>query len=365
MSGTRRFNLPSKTGEPRGALWRDMMMKRRDFLGGAAATGLAGAGLSTAAPAAAQSFADIGALGYKDLNYRNFSSLGPSRNVGVLGYNFGLVFQNGLGAMASGNNVQVSSAYQLAGMTVELMQTIAARAQADLIAQLGQIDRPLLTAEQMQATEGFKALTSSAIPFRKQPAADARRVVIAPPTGQGLYLTAVDSPLTDKSPFDQASVKWLHQIGFELDAVILIPTLVIDVATLTRSGNSIYSGGASVGIDPGLFVVELFSGLNVYHARNKIVGDGGRGALQKRVKLGQAGQLVESSSYSNRDEVAWWNSRVNSGMATPGESGPTFAYAHNTYKYVVDPALFQMRALVGASALNRACVQAVSQFKKS
>jgi hypothetical protein len=342
-----------------------MVMKRRDFLGGAAATGLAGAGLAAAGPAAAQSYAELGALGARDLNIRNFSSLGPSKNVGVMGYNFGLVFQNGLGAMASGNNVQVSSAYQLAGITIEMMQSIAARAQADLIAQLAQIDRPMLTVEQMQATQGFQALRSSAIPFRKQPAADARRVVLAPPTGQGLYLTAVDSPLTDKSPFDQASVKALHSIGFELDAVILIPTLVIDVAHLTRSGNSIYSGGASVGIEPGMFMVELFSGLNVYHARNKIAGDGGRGALQKRVRLGHGGQLVESSSYSNRDEVAWWNSRANSGMAAPGESGPTFAYAHNTYKYVVDPTLFEMRALAGASALNRACVQAVSQFKKA
>ena len=105
-------------------------MKRRDFLGGAAATGLTGATLAAAGPAAAQSYADVGALGYKDLNYRSFSALGPSRNVGVMGYNFGLVFQSGLGAMASGNNVQVSSAVQLAGMTVELMQTIAAKAQA-------------------------------------------------------------------------------------------------------------------------------------------------------------------------------------------------------------------------------------------
>ncbi|HRD45553.1 MAG TPA: hypothetical protein PLF78_03610 [Caulobacter sp.] len=340
-------------------------MKRREFISGAAATGLGLAATAGAGSAQAQSYADLATLSVKDLNYRNFSSLGPSRNVGVMGYNFGLVFQNGLGAMASGNNVQVSSAYQLAGMTVDLMQAIAAKAQADLIAQLAAAGRPILTTEQMHATQAFQALKSSAIPFRKQPAADARRVVIAPPTGQGLYLTAVDSPLTDKSPFDQASVKALHMIGMELDAVILIPTLVIDVASLSRSGNSIYSGGASVGIEPGLFMVELFSGLNVYHARNKIAGDGGRGALQKRVRLGQAGQLVEASSYSNRDEVAWWNSRVNSGMATPGEIGPTFAYAHNTYKYVVEPTLFQMRALAAASALNRASVQAVSQFKRS
>jgi hypothetical protein len=340
-------------------------MKRRDFLGGAAAAGLGGAGLSAAGPAKAQSWVDLNALSFKDLNPRTFSALGPSRNVGVMGYNFGLVFQNGLGAMASGNNVQVSSAYQLTGMSVEVMQTIAARAQADLIAQLAGVGRPILTNEQMHGTEAFQSLKSSPIPFRKQPAADARRVVLAPPTGQGLYLTAIDSPLTDKSPFDQASAKALHMIGLELDAVILVPTLVIDVAALTRSGNSIYSGGASVGIEPGLFMVELFSGLNVYHARNRIAGDGGRGALQKRVRLGQAGQLVESSSYSNRDEVAWWNSRVNSGMATPGESGPTFAYAHNAYQYVADPALFQMHALAGAQALNRAVVEAVSSFKKA
>ncbi len=339
-------------------------MQRRTFLGGAAAAGLTGAALA-AGQAQAQSYADLATLSVKDLNYRAFSALGPSRNVGVMGYNFGLVFQNGLGAMASGNNVQVSSAYQLTGMSVELMQRIAAKAQADLIAQLAGAGRPILTTEQMHATQGFQSLKSSAIPFRKQPAADARRVVIAPPTGQGLYLTAVDSPLTDKSPFDQASVKALHMIGFELDAVILIPTLVIDVAALSRSGNSLYSSGASVGIDPGLFIVELFSGLNVYHARNKIAGDGGRGSLQKRVRLGQAGRLVEKSSYSNRDEVAWWNSRVNSGMVTPGEIGPTFAYAHNTYQYVADPTLFEMRALAGAAALNRACVQAVSQFKRA
>lgn len=339
-------------------------MQRREFLGGAAAAGLSGAGL-TATSALAQSYVDIGALSVKDLNPRAFSALGPSKNVGVMGYNLGLVFQNGLGAMASGNNVQVSSAYQLIGLDVDWMQATAAKAQADLIAQLAATGRPILTTEQMHATQAFQTLKSSAIPFRKQPAADARRVVMAPPTGQGLYLTAIDSPITDKSPFDQASVKALHMIGMELDAVILIPSLVIDVASLTRSGNSLYSGGASVGIDPGLFMVELFTGLNVYHARNRIAGDGGRGHLQRRVRLGQAGRLVESSSVSNRDEVAWWNSRVNSGMATPGEIGPTFAYAHNTYQYLAEPTLFQMRALAGAQALNRACVEAVSQFKRN
>lgn len=77
----------------------------------------------------------------------------------------------------------------------------------------------------------------------------------------------------------------------------------------------------------------------------------------------RGGQLVQTRAHSNRDEVAWWNSRVNSGMAEPYEVGPGFAYSSSSYEYQADVGQFQRAALNGARAMNRVYAQAIAALK--
>lgn len=338
-------------------------MLRRDVITGLAGAGLV-SGLGVAGAAQAQDFADIGSLTPNVMNSRAaFSAMGPFKNIAILGYNLGLVVQSEIKAFGGAGSAQSSTAASLTGLSIDEVQTIADHALVDFADVLRQTGRPLLLMDAIRQAPSFATLKASPVPFRKQPAADARRVMMVPPHGMNLILTNADSPITDKSPFDLKNAMALSHLSFELDAVVLIPNVIIDFAQLSSSGNSVYSGSASTGIDPGMYLVELWTGLGAYHGRNKFGGDGGRAQLQKRIRLGQGGQLVQTREHSNRDEVAWWNSRVNSGMAEPYEVGPGFAYSSSSYEYQANVGQFQRAALSGAKAMNRVYAQAVAALK--
>ena len=72
----------------------------------------------------------------------------------------------------------------------------------------------------------------------------------------------------------------------------------------------------------------------------------------------QAGEMIKSGSFNNRDEVERWNSYVASnawwtqpGGAVPGR--PTRANDFSNYQYRVDPALLQQVCMDGAMATHR------------
>lgn len=329
------------------------------LLAGTAAAGLGG----LANPALAQDYGDINALTQKDILHQNFSSIKSYSHIGVMNYQLGLVVQSGISASAGSGNASTQASVELTGLTLGQMQQIAQRAQDDFVAQITQLGRPMLTQAQMEGTAAFKELVPSALPFRKRPAADPRTVLVVTPPNQPLYLTAVDSPITDKSPFDQKSAMALHKIGFELDALILIPRIVFDFSHLHGSGHRVGAGSASINIDTGLYAVEQFCGITAYHARNKFAGDGGRAFMLKRLRMGEAGQLVNTAQYDNKDEIGWWNSRVNTGMAIPGEIGPSLSYSISAYQYQVDPALFEAKILAAAQRLNGLYAQTVGRVK--
>lgn len=264
-------------------------MLRRDVIRSIAG-GALGSGLAFGQSARAQSFADLGSLNASVINARAaFSAMGPFKNIAILGYNLGLVVQSEIKAFGGAGSAQSSTAATLTGLTIDHVQTIADHALVDFADVLRQTGRPLLLMDTISQAPSFATLKASPVPFRKQPAADARRVMMVPPHGMNLMLTNADSPITDKSPFDLKNAMALSHLSFELDAVVLIPNIIIDFAQFSSSGNSVYSSSASTGIDPGMYLVELWTGLGAYHGRNKFGGDGGRAQLQKRVRLGQGG----------------------------------------------------------------------------
>ena len=131
-------------------------------------------------------------------------------------------------------------------------------------------------------------------------------------------------------------------------------------AQLSGSGHSVHGSSAQVGVQPGLFLVPLFTQLSAHFAKIAMAGPGGKVILKDRVTIGQAGELVKSSSHNNRAEVDLWNSLGRwDANAAPG-SRPTQAYDYSTYEYRVDPAQFATACLDAARTMNRIYVDAAN-----
>ena len=100
------------------------------------------------------------------------------------------------------------------------------------------------------------------------------------------------------------------------------------------------------------FFMNLF-----FHAKIALAGEGGRLILEDRVAVGQAGQLVQTGSFNNRDEIEQWNTYVRSNawwtepnMAAPDR--PTSAYDYSSYQYRIDPGLLQTAVMDAARATH-------------
>lgn len=106
-------------------------------------------------------------------------------------------------------------------------------------------------------------------------------------------------PLSDRSPFNLGNARALNVMSAQLKCLEMIPSLMLDFAALTDSGHRVYGGGANVDIQPGLFLVPLFTHFNFFHAKIALAGEGGRPILEDRVSVGQAGQLVQIGSFNN------------------------------------------------------------------
>lgn len=268
--------------------------------------------------------------------------------------------RSGVAASGGQGSVQIEASADLVGVSLEQMREIADAAYADFIARLGQIGREVVPAAEMKASAGYAKLEMTEVPLVKKPFADARTVVMVSPNGMPLVNQHSDSPITDKSPFSLGNWRAINQMCVDLGCVTMIPSVVIDFAQLSGSGHSVYGTSAKVGITPGLYLVPLFTQLSAHHAKIALAGPSGKIILKKRVAIGQAGELVHTSSYNNRTEVDWWNSIGRWDANASPLSKPGQAYDYSTYQYRVDPGLFAQACADGASAMNGIYVDAAA-----
>lgn len=331
------------------------MTTRRTLLAGgtAAAFGL------IAGPARADDTIPLNQATLSAFDARPLSVMRRSAKVYIGSYRFGVVVRGGAYASTVGGTATAQTTVQLAGVTVEMLQAIAAEAETDLREKLAAAGRQVGDYAELAANAEFAKAQATAQPFGKSPAADARLVVQVTPPGQQLLLTHSDSPLTDKSPFDLANAKALSRASADLSAVILTPQLIIDFAQVGGSGVSGFGGSASVSVKPGLFLVPMFTNIMAWGAKQKIAPEGGRGNLNKRILLGSAGEFVKTSDYNNAGAIADWNARVALGTA-PG--GRMDGYSVTTYQYVVDPGAFGQTCYNGAQVYNRIVAEAMQRF---
>jgi len=220
------------------------------------------------------------------------TAMGRNDRLAVLGYRLGVITRSGISASTGQGTVSMQTTVELSGVSLAQVRAIADAAYADLIGQLAATGRPMATLDEIRATKGYGLLTPAPTPFIKKPFADARTAAIVSPNGQDLFFQHADTPLTDRSPMDLKNWRAINQMSVDLgNAVILTPVVVVDFAELSGSGHKVYGGAASVGVKPGIYVVDFFSGLGANQAKIALAGDGGRALLQKRIAVGQAGEF--------------------------------------------------------------------------
>ena len=313
---------------------------------------------SLAAPAsAADRMVALDAMSLANYHQVMTKVLARSDRIAVPSFRFGLVMRNGVGASGGSGTTSADLKADLVGVDAAMMRQLAHLAFADFIERLRATGRTVLGWNEISASEGFKKLDPTPAPFLKKPFADSRTVAVVSPEYLPLLTIGPEAPLSDRSPFNLGNARALNAMSAALKCLVMIPSLVLDFATLTGSGHRVYGGGANVGIQPGLFLVPLFTHCNWFHAKIALAGEGGRLILEDRVAVGQAGQLVQTGSFSNNAEIEEWNAYVRSNMwwtepnmAAP--SRPTLGYNYSTYQYRVDPGLLQNAVIDAARATH-------------
>lgn len=317
---------------------------------------MAGGGL--AAPArAADTMVPLGAMSLKNYHQVMAKVLARTDRIAVPSFRFGLVMRNGMGASGGSGASSVDLKADLVGVDAAMMRQLAHLAFSDFIERLRATGRTVLGWNEISATEGYQKLEPTTDPFVKKPFADSRTVAVVSPEYLPLLTIGPEAPLSDRSPFNLKNARALNAMSAALKCLVMIPSLVMDFAALTGSGHRVYGAGANVGIQPGLFLVPLFTHFNFYHAKIALAGEGGRMILEDRVAVGQAGELVQTGSYNNRDEIEQWNTYVRSNawwtepnMAAPDR--PTSAYDYSSYQYRIDPGLLQTAVMDAARATH-------------
>jgi len=329
-----------------------MLTRREAMKFGGAAAACVGLGFNSGDLLAADRMWPLNGIPTNALNPAGIKVLANAERIAVPSYRFGVVMRSGISATGGSGTVHMEASADLVGVTLEKMRLIADAAYADFIQKLGATGRPLVTADEMAASAGYRKLEPTPVPFVKKPFADARTVVMVSPNTLPLVSQHSDAPISDKSPMSLGNWRAINQMCVDLKCVVMIPSLTIDFAQLTGSGHSVYGSNARVGIQPGLFLVPLFTQLSAHHAKIALAGPSGKIILKDRVTIGQAGEMVQTSSINNRADVDWWNAVGRwDANATPSSS-PGRAYDYSAYQYRVDPTTFSQACLDAAKAMN-------------
>ncbi len=334
------------------------MTTRRDAIRlGAGATLGAMLGAGGASPALAQRMTPLAALTERQFHQGTAKVLARSDRLAIPSYRFGIVMRSGIAATGNSGSTTVEATADLVGVDAAMLRRIAHEAFSDFVAKIRATGRTVIGWNEITASAGFARIEQTPDPFLKKPFADARTVALVSPEYLPLVSTHMDAPLSDKSPFSLGNWRAINAISADLKCLVMIPTIVLDFAALTGSGHKVYGAAAGVGVQPGLYLVPQFTQFRFFHAKIALAGDGGLLALQDRVAVGQAGTLVKTSDFNNRDEIERWNSYVRSmawwnepNMAGPAR--PTLAYSYSSYQYRVDPAQFTAACLDAARAVN-------------
>lgn len=157
----------------------------------------------------------------------------------------------------------------LAGADQALLQALTDKLYADFVARLKSAGKEVVSWDEVQKTPGFEKIKfTEAKPYTKSPWAsgDKRSYLVLTPTAMPLFFLGGESHLSDRI-VDLDTDRAVAEIAARLDAIALIPTVLVDIAQIESSGRSVFRAGAEADVLPKLGIAN-FSLLRVSDGRD-------------------------------------------------------------------------------------------------
>lgn len=289
------------------------------------------------------------------------------QRVAVAGYRVAFVVRNSASAYAGSGvaNIGQSTGYNrtitqaqnkkievgLLNVNLQLMQAITDQLYADFIERLKAAGKTVVPPEDLLKAAAFAKLERTVAPANEaytiSPTGDARHYQVFAPTGLPLYFIAGES-LGDKGPFSQTNNKVLGEISKEINAVLLIPQVVVDFAEVESSGRSNFRSNAHVDAKPGIALVPMHTIVWAAHANNPIITEMGSRRLEKVVAF--PGDYATVKQVDNFNTAGLANSLT---MATGLQGVQHFSEKR---AYVADPGRFSEFVLKGGFSANQSFI---------
>lgn len=293
-----------------------------------------------------------------------------TERVAVPAYRVVFVVQNSASARAGGALDSVGPGFNtgskssitmvLENVTPQQMQDIADQAYFDFANKLRESGIEMVPYEELRQAKSYQELdltpASPEEPYSKSPWGDARHFIVMGPRPLPLWFGHFDAPIGDKNPFNQGNSKKMFTLSKELNAVVVIPQISIDFASLKSSGSSMLTSSSWVEGKPLMRITSEITGLKLFHSKSKFSGDGNIAPMKRDLVIpGEFGRIETISKSSNALLVG--------SFALAGlNAGPVSSKSKKAL--VADPSAYQAMALQGAEGVNKAFVNALKQAKE-
>lgn len=143
----------------------------------------------------------------------------------------------------------------IAGADLPLLQALTNRIHADFMERLRESGREIVPLEDMVKTPGWSRIKQvTASPYTTSPSGDPREYIVMAPKDMPFFFINTDRHVGNVSGLDQENIKAIQEVAARLDAIVYMPTLLVDIAELESSGRSTFRAGAEADVHPKLGV---------------------------------------------------------------------------------------------------------------
>lgn len=206
--------------------------------------------------------------------------------------------------------VNASMTVSLAGINHVMMQDMADRAYQDYLTRLKDQGFDVIPFDELKQTEGYQKLDFIDELYSKNMFGTA--FAVATPKGMPLFWEAGNQMGNKLFGMGQA----MNKLSSELDAVVVLPTLVINFAEMSSSGRSFFARSAEVGAEMGITLNNMTEQhLRIGHPKvSTAVVFMGNTRLDEPVSIaGNYGRMIEGDGGYNDQALVGLLSR---GMGT-------------------------------------------------
>ena len=240
----------------------------------------------------------------------------------------------------------------LGNVDYALMQGLADQLYADFLKRLAAGGKQVVSVDAMRKSSGYPKIEPLKLdkPYVKSPFDDPREFVFATPKDLPLAFMHIDTHLGNAGAFDQNTTKAFAELGATLDALVLVPTVIVDFAQLESSGNSRFATSAEVSATPrvGISAASMLIGMVGKDAKIFFHGDARFARLNQPFFVdGEFGSVKSVDSFDN---VALANS-LTSMTGTQGTQ-----YRYDKRLVTADAAQYAKRVLQAGATINQAFV---------